>query len=188
MKRNTFLNFLEHEKRFSPHTIIAYKNDLDQFFSFAERMYELNSVAEIKHIHIRSWIVELMHEKVSPRSINRKLSSLKSYCKFLLKRKLIDKNPMLKIVAPKIGKRLPVAIDQKNLTHLFEEVDFGEDYAGGRNRMILELLYHTGIRRAELINLQSKDLDFAKNYLKVMGKGGKAVSYTHLTLPTTPYV
>ncbi len=173
MRRQTFFNFLEHEKRFSPHTIKAYKNDLGQFFTFTESMYELNSASNIRHIHIRSWIVDLMQQQVSARSVNRKLSSLKTYFKFLLKRRFIDKNPMLKIVAPKTGKRLPVAVNKKHLEDLFEKVDFGADYSGARNRMILELLYSTGMRRAEMINLSLNDVDFTKNYLKVMGKGAK---------------
>ena len=173
MRRKIFFNFLEHEKRFSPHTIKAYKNDLNQFFSFTESVYDLNSASNIRHIHIRSWVVDLMQQQTSARSVNRKLSSLKTYFKFLLKRRFIDKNPMLKIVGPKIGKRLPVAVSKKNLEKLFNEVDFGEGYPGARNRMILEVLYSTGMRRAEMINLRIADLDFAKNYLKVMGKGGK---------------
>jgi len=173
MKRKKFLDFLEFEKRFSSHTIKAYKNDLDQFFSYMEKMYEISAGSDVKHLHIRSWIVELMQQDVTPRSVNRKLSALKTYFKYLLKRKLVSKNPMLKIVAPKIGKRLPVTVNKKDMTQLFEEVDFGDGYGGARDRMVMELLYNTGMRRSEMINLKVEDVDFTKNYLKVMGKGGK---------------
>ena len=199
MKRNTFIQFLEYEKRFSAHTIKAYQGDLDQFFKFLEKVYGLTSAAEAKHLHIRSWIVDLMQQNISPRSINRKLSSLKTYFKFLLKRQHISKNPMLKVVGPKTGKRLPVFVHQKQMKQLFDLLDFGEGYSGWRDRLMIETLYSTGMRRSELIGLKCVDIDFRKNQFKVLGKGNKErlipfgsilarnlepVSYTHLTLPT----
>ncbi len=173
MKRNTFIHFLEFEKRFSEHTVKAYKKDLDQFFSFLDKTFGLEAVAEVKHTHVRSWIVELMQQQITPRSINRKLSTLKTYFKYLLKRQHIAKNPMLKVVGPKTGKRLPVFVQQKQMDQLFEQVNFGEEFAGIRDKMILETLYNTGMRRAELIGLRTGDVDFFKNQFKVLGKGNK---------------
>ena len=173
MKLSTFLNFLEYEKRFSPHTIKAYRNDLDQFFTYLSEVYDITSVEKIKHTHIRSWVVDLMQKQTATRSVNRKLSTLKTYFKFLIRRKLIVQNPMLKIVAPKMGKRLPVFVDKNHLELLFDQIGFPADYPGKRNRTILEVLYQTGMRRAELIGLIIKDIDFSQHHIKVMGKGGK---------------
>lgn len=173
MKRDTFIHFLEFEKRFSNHTIKAYQNDLDQFFAYLEKIYGLTSVVEVRHSHVRSWIVALMQDQITPRSINRKLSTLKTYFKFLIKRQHLAKNPMLKVIGPKVGKRLPVFVQQKHMDNLFDQIDFGEDFAGRRDKLILETLYNTGMRRAELIGLRLKDIDFVKNQFKVMGKGAK---------------
>lgn len=169
----SFLQYLEFEKRFSAHTILAYKKDLEQFFSFAEHTFELSDPTAIQHTHIRSWIVDLLGREIRPRSIRRKLSSLKSYFRFLQQRKIIQHDPMLKVVAPKIGKRLPVAVHAKNLGMLFDEVIFPVGFNGIRDRMLLELLYHTGMRRSELIALKWEDIDMVKQQFKVLGKGNK---------------
>lgn len=168
-----FLQYLEFEKRFSPHTLAAYQSDLQQFSSFLANTYEITSVNEVKHTHIRSWIVELMQEKIQPRSINRKLSCLKTFFKYLQKRKLIAKNPMQKIVAPKMGKRLPAFVNKQKIDLLFKDVDFGKGYSGLRNRTMLELLYGTGMRRSELIGLKVEDVNLDQATLKVLGKGNK---------------
>ncbi len=173
MKLTTFLQYLEFEKRFSKHTITAYKGDLEQFTDYLEKTYEITSATEVKHTHIRSWMVQLMQGGMSSRSVNRKLSALKTYFLFLKKRGQLQLNPMLKVVAPKSGKRLPVFVQQEHLTMLFNEIDFGDGYAGARNRTILEVLYATGMRRSELIGLQIKSISFEQGCLKVMGKGKK---------------
>ncbi|MEM9824722.1 MAG: tyrosine-type recombinase/integrase, partial [Bacteroidota bacterium] len=173
MKRNTFIQFLKYEKRFSAHTIKAYQSDLDQFFQFIERVYGFTDVVDVQHIHVRSWIVDLMQRKMSSRSINRKLSALKTYFKYLLKRQYLSKNPMLKVVGPKTGKRLPVFVHQKQMKQLFDLLDFGQGYSGWRDRMMIETLYSTGMRRSELIGLKDNDVDFTKNHYKVLGKGNK---------------
>jgi len=173
MKQNSFLQYLEFEKRFSPHTIQAYKGDLEQFYLFLENACGITSISEVKHTHIRSWIVHQIQEGLANRSVNRKLSSLKTYFKFLRRGNHIDKNPMLKVIAPKVGKRLPVFVNKQNMEDLFKEVDFGEGYAAARNKTMMELLYNTGMRRSELIYLKVDDIDFSKQYLKVLGKGNK---------------
>lgn len=173
MKHERFLDYLRFEKRFSPHTLTAYESDLGQFVAFLHKTYELSDPAEIKHIHVRSWMVDLTERGNLPRSINRKLSCLKSFFKYLRKQGDINSNPMLKVVAPKTGKRLPEVVPEKNLSLLFEHVDFGHGFKGHRNRLVLEMLYCTGIRRSELIELKTGNVDFTKNTIKVYGKGGK---------------
>ena len=173
MDITVFLKYLEFEKRFSAHTIKAYHSDLLQFFAYLEKIYSLTSILEVRHFHIRAWVVELMQNKITPRSINRKLSTLKTYFKFLKRRKEIQENPMLKVIAPKVGKRLPVVIKEIELKNLFEKINFGEGYAAVRDEMVMEMLYSTGMRRSELINLTPNDLDFFNDQVKVLGKGNK---------------
>ncbi len=183
MKQNTFFQYLQFEKRCTHRTIETYQADLNQFLNFFRTTYQFRSVEQITHLHIRSWIVQLMQNKISPRSIRRKLSVLKTYFKFLLKTGAVVHNPMLKVIAPKAGKPLPVFINESSLKFLFEEVDFGEGFNGLRSRLILELFYGTGIRRAELIQLKPRDIDFSNNRIKVFGKGRK-----ERFVPIAPYL
>ena len=173
MKQHLFFQYLELEKRYSPHTLKAYQTDLSQFFLFLQKTYEMTDVRQVKHTHVRSWMVDLLDNGVGPRSINRKLSCLKSYFKFLRKRKEIETNPMARVIAPKVGKRLPQVIGEKQMSFLFGNVDFGSGYNGLRNKLILELFYCTGIRCSELVGLQHADLDLDALQLKVKGKGNK---------------
>ena len=173
MKQTNFLNYIESEKRYSPHTLSAYRNDLDQFFSYIQIQYKLDNEIDIKHTHIRSWIVNLIQEQITPRSINRKLSCLKTYFKFLKKRGHIKTNPLLKVLTPKVGKRLPVFIKKSSIEHLLNDIEFAGDYIGQRDKNILELFYSTGMRRSELINLKIENIDFHQRQLKVLGKGNK---------------
>jgi len=173
MTLTTFLKYLEFEKRFSSHTLTAYKGDLEQFKDFISKTYEVSDAKEVTPQHIRSWMVQLMQQGISTRSINRKLSSLKTFFKFLKKRGQLEFNPMAKIIAPKSGKRLPVFVNKDQINQLFDQVDFGEAYDGARNKAIMELLYATGMRRSELIGLKVKDISFESSLLKVKGKGNK---------------
>lgn len=173
MKFNLFLSYIRFEKRFSPHTIKAYQNDLEQFQTYVFATYGDLANKDISHIHIRSWLIKLMEDGMTPKSINRKLSSLKSLFQFLLKKEKIDKDPMLKVIAPKIGKRLPAFVEEQKLEYLLEEVTYPEGFSGIRDRLVMELLYQTGIRRSELIHLQISDIDFQGQLIKVLGKGNK---------------
>jgi len=174
MPIESFLNYLRFEKRYSPNTLLSYENDLRQFSSFLKRQYDLVDLREVKYVFIRSWIADLNgNGEVNARSINRKLSTLKSFYKFLVKKGEIKASPMLKVIAPKIPKRLPVFIEKKSTETLFEHVEFGDDFKGLRNRLILELFYATGIRRAELINMKSTSVDQYNSSIKVLGKGNK---------------
>lgn len=169
----SFFDYLSLERRFSPHTLAAYQNDLTQFITYLTAQQCLTSVAEVRHLHIRSWVVSYMQAGQSPRSINRRLSCLKTYFHFLKRRGLVEKDPMPKVVGPKTGRRLPVYVQENQLEHLFEKVDFGAGYEGRRDRLILEILYAAGLRRSELTNLKINDIDLGRCVFRVLGKGGK---------------
>ena len=173
MKHERFFQYLEYEKRFSPHTLTAYRNVLGQFSDFLQKIYTLTDPVNIRHIHIRSWMVDLLDKGNCARSTNHKLSCLKTWFKFFRKQGEIKANPMVKVVAPKTGKRLPVFVNEKSMSLLFDEVDFGEGFAGLRNRLIMEMLYCTGMRRSELVGVKLADIDFSKFQIRVLGKGGK---------------
>lgn len=173
MTNNSFLKYLEFEKRYSVHTISAYENDLQQFTSYLKEVYDEDRIESAGFQQVRSWIVALMQNGVSARSVNRKLSSLKSFFKYLQRKGVVDKNPMLKVIAPKPGKKLPEFLHLKHTDFLFQEVNFGEGFAGLRNQLMLEILYLTGMRRAELIGLLASDVDLTAQKMKVLGKGNK---------------
>lgn len=169
----SFLNFLQYEKRYSPNTLLAYSNDLQQFEVFFRANGTGSDIKNVSHLDIRNWMVSLMTDKISARSINRKVSSLKSYYKFLMRKGEVLKNPFTKIQAPKIAKRLPSFVDQKGMDVLLTNVTFSEGYHGVLEKIIIELLYGTGMRRSELLNLKETDVDSYQQQLKVMGKGSK---------------
>lgn len=168
-----FLEYLSFQRKFSPHTITSYANDLRQFAFFLQQTFEVSTVKSIRHTMIRSWVVDLLNGGISPRSVNRKLSSLKSFYKFLLKEQLVDENPTLKLQPPKSGKRLPVFVEEKAMNKLSDNELFEEGFDGVRDKLIIELLYCTGIRLSELINLKETDIDFSRKSIKVLGKRNK---------------
>ncbi len=171
--RNNFIEYLQYEKRFSNHTVLAYSNDLEQFSEFLEHTYQIKVLTEIDHTLIRSWIVSLMDQKISPRSVNRKITTLKTFYKYLLRQQVVKENPMLKIQSPKTSKRLPVFVEKDNMDTLLDTTEFGSDFDGERNKLIIELLYATGIRLSELINLKQADLSITNGHIKVLGKRNK---------------
>lgn len=173
MKQDVFLRYLQFEKRFSAHTIIAYDQDLTQFFAFVKDTYSLTSIIEVRHSHIRAWVIALLQENLMPRSIRRKLSALKTYFRFLLKQGDITQNPILKIPIPKVSKRLPMYAQASEMTQLLDQTNWGSSYSSQRNYLIINLLYQTGIRRSELIGLKTTDIDFYAHTIKVLGKGNK---------------
>lgn len=173
MHLDIFLAYLQHEKRYSAHTVLSYRNDLEQFYHYIQQAFDINHISEVSHLYIRSWMAQMTEDGLTTRSINRKLSALRSYIKFLMKRELLAKDPMLKIQTPKISKKLPVYLETQEIARLFEEVQFEEGFVGQRDRLVLELLYSTGMRRAELVNLKDGDIDLGRRYIKVLGKGNK---------------
>lgn len=172
MSLSQFQNYLRYEKDYSAHTQKAYTRDLRQFADYVKEIYEID-YNEVKHLHVRSWIVALMQKGISARTINRKISVLRSYYGFLRKLGLKEDNPMLKVISPKIGKKLPSVVHAYQLDLLFEEVIFPEGFEGIRDRLLLKILYGTGLRNSELVNLKVVDLDLKSGRLKVLGKGNK---------------
>jgi integrase/recombinase XerC len=170
-KLQSFLNFLQYEKRSSPHTLESYSNDLLQFDAFL-KPYE-KEIEQASHIDIRNWMVSMMEVKITPRSINRKISALNSFYKFLLRKGELQKNPLAKVQTPKTSKRLPAFVEQPGIDKLLTQIEFAEGYEGARDKMILELLYGTGMRRSELMSLKETDFDGYNSQLKVLGKGNK---------------
>ncbi len=169
----SFYQYLALERRFSPHTLVAYQNDLRNFIAYLAEIQCLTSVSEVRHLHIRAWAAAQMQEGLSARSINRRLSCLHTYFHYLKKRGWITKDPMKKVVGPKTGKRLPVFVQETNMAFLFSPAEFPDDYKGQLERIVLETLYATGMRRSELVNLKKGDLDFGRMVFRVTGKGGK---------------
>lgn len=177
----SFLNYIEFEKRYSKHTITSYTNDLTQFKDFLLNAYEIDSLIVADHEQIRHWIIQLMDEKLDENSVNRKIATLRSYYKFQLREGHIKKNPTLKIKALKVKKRLPSFIEEKNMDNLLDHFEFTEDFSGIRDKMVIELLYGTGIRLSELIELEEKDISIFDKSIKVLGKGNK-----ERIIPTNP--
>lgn len=168
-----FLQYIQYEKRLSHHTITAYENDMKQFSLYLAFQYELQTPEKADTQMIRSWIASLAEEKLDNRSINRKIATLRSFYNFLLRRKAIDADPMLKIKALKTDRSLPRFVEEKPMQTMLDEVAFENDFAGLRDKLVLELLYGTGMRLAELIGLKVSDINFYNHTLVVLGKRNK---------------
>lgn len=169
----SFLDYLRFQKRYSRHTIIAYKKDIEDFLLFLADVFESPKLNDINSAIVRTWLAKLKEENITSKSINRKISSLKSFFKYLMKEGAVDATPMSVITSPKINKRLPVYVEEKDIKTLFNYVDFPDDHTGKTEKLIIELFYNTGLRVSELVNLKNSQLDFANSYVKVLGKGNK---------------
>ncbi len=169
----SFINYIQFEKRYSKNTLESYTSDLEQFTLFLHKQYDKTDILTTTHTEIRSWMVDMMQHKISPRSINRKVSALKSFFKFSMRRGELKKSPMAKVQTPKTSKRLPVFVEQTNIDRLLNDITFAEGYQGMLDKMLIELLYGTGMRRSELINLLETDVDSYSAQIKVLGKGNK---------------
>lgn len=167
-----FLKYLKSERRNSPHTITAYEGDLNQFFAFVGDG-SINTLANVKPKTVRSWIVHLHESDMAPRSIHRKVSSLRTYYKYLQRMEVLDVNPALLVNLPKIPKRLPQFVRPNEMETLLDHVQHGSDYEGVRNKLILELFYGTGMRLSELVELRHNDVRIADGLVKVLGKRNK---------------
>lgn len=182
MHLNGFFSYLQFERRYSIHTVDAYRRDIAQYSVFLQTAFHITDtdLLQTTHRHVRAWVVTLMNEKLSAKSVNRKISSLKTYFKYLVKHGVLKKNPMLKVVSPKIPKTLPLFINNKGMDDVFRYIDENypsttpqELFIQSRDKFILELLYGTGMRRSELLGLSEKDFDISKKTIKVLGKGNK---------------
>ncbi|MEZ5072535.1 MAG: tyrosine-type recombinase/integrase [Bacteroidales bacterium] len=166
-----YLTYLESEKRYAIHTLKAYRNDVSQFHAFCRDTGQEGM--EFHFRTIRSWVVHLMDETYASRSVHRKLTSLRSYCQFLIREGDLESNPVDKVLKPRQSKRVPEFVEEKRMEDLLSRYEFGDDFAGVRNRLILDLLYQTGMRRSELIGLSLGDLDLPGATVRVRGKRNK---------------
>ena len=169
----SFLDYLKFQKRYSRHTVTSYQTDLEAFFVFLKEQFDESSAERVKAAYVRTWLASLKSEGVTSKTINRKISSLKSFYKYLLKQELIATTPMSTIISPKIGKRLPQYVEKKDIDNLFEQVEFPDNWNGRTDKLLLQILYNTGIRQAELIGLKEKQLEKRNSTIKVLGKGSK---------------
>ena len=170
---DSFLDYLQYERNYSEETIKSYREDLRQFEEFAREEIGDSAPSEVKAELVREWIVSLMDRGYTSTSINRKLSSLRSFYKFLLRKGEVAVNPLQKITGPKNKKPLPAFLRESDMDRLLDEVDFGEGFKGCRDHMIIEMFYATGVRLSELIGLDNKDVDFSSSLIKVTGKRNK---------------
>lgn len=168
-----FLKYLEFEKRYSFHTLKSYETDLRQFSEFCLKQPGDFRPAEITHKLIRTWLVDMVDHGLSPRSINRKISSLKSFFGFMLASGNIESNPMLKILSPKTDKKLPSFVEKENINNLLDMWELKDTFRGWRDFLIIEIFYFTGIRLSELINLKIADVNLNELTIKVLGKRNK---------------
>ena len=170
---DSFLDYLQYERNYSEETIKSYREDLRQFEEFAREEIGDSAPSEVKAELVREWIVSLMDRGYTSTSINRKLSSLRSFYKFLLRKGEVAVNPLQKITGPKNKKPLPAFLRESDMDRLLDEVDFGEGFKGCRDHMIIEMFYATGVRLSELLGLDNKDVDFSSSLIKVTGKRNK---------------
>lgn len=168
-----FTDYLLLEKKYSPHTVAAYSKDIQQFFDFVLKEYQLKSLLAVNYSMVRSWIVNLVDSGISNSSINRKISSLKTYYKFLLKISQISETPLAKHRALKVAKKIQIPFSQTEVEDVLELFDHANDFQTLRDKLIVELFYSTGIRRAELIGLRLSDVSEVQKTIKVLGKRNK---------------
>jgi integrase/recombinase XerC len=170
---SNFLDYLKFQKRYAQHTIISYQTDLTDFFDYLQYQFSVQNIKSIKSGLIRSWLAELKSNNQSSKTINRKISTLKTFFKYLLRQGEIETSPMATIVSPKQNKRLPEFVDKRDTDTLFLNVTFNEDWNGKTEHLVLMILYHTGVRQAELIGLKNSAIDKYNSTIKVLGKGNK---------------
>ncbi len=169
----TFLAFLTFEKRYSKHTIVAYEQDLADFFSFAVREFAVAGAGEITPVMVRTWLAGLRSEQLAARTLNRKASSLKSFFKYQLRTGGLPASPMVGISTPKSGRRLPEYVAEAAMEDLFTHAGFPDSWRGRTDRLLLQLFYQTGMRLSELVSLQEAQVDYGRQAIKVLGKGNK---------------
>ena len=173
MLKNDFLQYLEYEKRYSSHTIVSYNTDLTQFHKFLKSKFDIEDISEVTHHIIRNWISVLLESGLTSRTVNRKITTLKSYFKYLLQEDVLSENPTRKIISPKSSKKLPVFIEKSKMDQLLNEIEFPNSFDGERDKLIIDLFYMTGMRLSELISVSFLDIDFINSTVKVLGKRNK---------------
>lgn len=173
LQAQRFETYLRAEKRYSPHTVSAYMADHGQFASFCEVQFEISDVAHIDHAHVRSWVVHLLEGGLQPRSIQRKVSAIRTFFKMLVRDGILAISPTQQVSTPKRGTRNPEFVSEADMERLLDPDGFTDDFAGQRDRLLLTLLYETGMRRAELIGLKETDVFRDRMELRVLGKRSK---------------
>ncbi|PIB32484.1 integrase [Gaetbulibacter sp. 5U11] len=173
MLLKAFLDYLLLEKKYSQLTVNAYKKDIETFFNFINEEDQTTRIKEVHYSQIRSWIVSLVQKDITNRSINRKISALNSFYKFLLKIEEVNLNPLSKHKALKTSKKVQIPFSEKEIATVLDQINHDQDFEGLRNKLIIELFYSTGIRRIELINIKLKDVDLIDKTVKILGKRNK---------------
>lgn len=168
-----FLRYLKFEKRYAAHTLTAYEKDLAQFAQFLQGEFDITDILSVSHFHIRSWLAGMKDAGQTERTINRKMSSLNSFFKYLLKQQCLKKNPVRQLHAMRLPERLPSYIKETEADRLLEELQFDEGFKGFTDRLICELLYQTGMRRNELLQLKETDIEWSLGQVRILGKGNK---------------
>ncbi len=170
---DSFLRYLQYEKRYSTHTIEAYQRDLTQLSEYLSETFEISDFKETDHVHLRGWVVSQIESGVSPRTVNRKIATLKSFFKYLQAREHIVSNPATRLKPLKTEKKLPSFVRESEIDTLLDQIEYADNFDGLRDKLILELLYGTGIRLAELIGLKDQDINLFQENIKVLGKRNK---------------
>ncbi len=170
---SSFLNYLKFEKHYTQHTLVAYETDLEQFSFFAEKQFEVTQLPEIMAMHVRTWLANLKDEGISSRSINRKLSSLKSFFKYQLRTGVVKTSPLGTISGPKSGKKLPSWLEPSQTSQLQQKDFYPEGWEGNSAHLAISILYEAGLRRSELVGLSGSQIDFHTSTIRVLGKGRK---------------
>lgn len=169
----SFIDYLKFEKRYSQHTIVSYQNDLEQFFQYLVSQFDAPEISKILPSFVRSWLAEMRSEKLSPKSLNRKISTLKSFFKYQVKLGLLEQSPMGTIVSPKVNKRLPAFVNQQDMATLSQLSADAVTWKERTDKLLLEVFYQTGMRLSELVSLKEQHIDFSNGQVKVLGKGNK---------------
>jgi len=167
-----FIEYISKQKRYSHHTVLGYKTDLLDFSDYCHKYFKI-SIQQVSHREVRSWFSQLMDDGFKPRTIHRKSSSLKSFFKYLIIQGAVLQSPMDLVPLPKLGRQLPKFVEEKSLDILLNEIEFPQSFEGKRDKLIIDLFYQTGIRKAELISLTIDDDNFHLNQIKVLGKRNK---------------
>ena len=176
-----FLQHIRYEKRLSHHTLLAYENDLLQFAEFLQDQHANTLPEQADHVLVRSWIVHLVESGLDKSSVNRKIATLRAFFGFLLRQKQLSVDPMQKVVALKMSKKLPTFVEEKPMATLLDDIDFPDDFTGLRDKLVLELLYGTGIRLSELTGLKTVEVNLYSRTIMVLGKRNK-----HRVVPLMP--
>ena len=173
VNKGSFIDYLRFEKHYSQHTVRSYDNDIEQFFSFINMHKGSDKMSDINSTDVRSWMIFMLDKGYSAVTVHRKISSLRTFFRFNMRAGVIKVNPVENIVLPKRRKRLPVFVEEASLDKLLDHYSFGEGYSGVRDRTIIEMLYTTGMRKAELIGLRIDDVDTGNRTVRVLGKRNK---------------